>query len=70
MSDVNKTNTLEQANAPPDTELLIPENLPPIKVMNPGLYKNLCEQLTNQRHFKSHLIISYKDGRTIRPSCN
>ena len=47
MSDVNKTNTLEQANAPPDTELVIPENLPPIKVMNPGLYKNLCEQVTS-----------------------
>ena len=42
MSDVNKTNTLGQANAPPGTELVIPENLPPIKVMNPGLYKNLC----------------------------
>ena len=47
MSDVNKTNTLEQANAPPDTELVIPENLPPIKVMNPGLYKNLFEQVTS-----------------------
>ena len=47
MSDVNKTNTLEQANAPPGTELVIPENLPPIKVMNPGLYKNLCEQVTS-----------------------
>ena len=47
MSDVNKTNTLEQANAPPDTELVMPENLPPIKVMNPGLYKNLCEQVTS-----------------------
>lgn len=47
MSDVNKTNTLEQANAPPDTELVIPENLPPIKVMNPGLYKNLCEQVAS-----------------------
>ena len=34
MSDLNKTNTLEQANAPPDTELVVPENLPPIKVMN------------------------------------
>ena len=45
MSDLNKTNTLEQANAPPGTELVIPENLPPIKVMNPGLYKNLCEQV-------------------------
>lgn len=47
MSDVNKTNTLERANAPPDTELVIPENLPPIKVMNPGLYKNLCEQVAS-----------------------
>ena len=47
MSDVNKTNILEQANAPPDTELVIPENLPSIKVMNPGLYKNLCEQVTS-----------------------
>ncbi len=47
MLDVDKTNTLEQANAPPDTELVIPENLPPIKVMNPGLYKNLCEQVTS-----------------------
>ena len=47
MSDVNKTNTLEQANAPPGTDLVIPENLPPIKVMNPGLYKNLCEQVTS-----------------------
>ena len=47
MSDVNKTNTLEQANAPPDTELVMPENLPPIKVMNPGFYKNLCEQVTS-----------------------
>ncbi len=47
MLDVNKTNTLEQANAPPGTELVIPENLPPIKVMNPGLYKNLCEQVTS-----------------------
>ena len=47
MSDVDKTNTLEQANTPPDTELVIPENLPPIKVMNPGLYKNLCEQVTS-----------------------
>ena len=47
MSDVNKTNTLEQANAPPGTELILPENLPPIKVMNPGLYKNLCEQVTS-----------------------
>lgn len=47
MSDVNKINTLEQANAPPDTELVIPENLPPIKVMNPGLYKNLCEQVAS-----------------------
>ena len=47
MSDVNKTNTLEQANAPPGTELVIPENLPPIKVINPGLYKNLCEQVTS-----------------------
>ena len=46
MSDLNKTNTLEQANAPPGTELILPENLPPIKVMNPGLYKNLCEQVT------------------------
>ena len=47
MSDLNKTSTLEQANAPPGTELVIPENLPPIKVMNPGLYKNLCEQVTS-----------------------
>ena len=47
MSDLNKTNTLEQANAPPGTELILPENLPPIKVMNPGLYKNLCEQVTS-----------------------
>ena len=47
MSDVNKTNTLEQANAPPGTEIVIPDNLPPIKVMNPGLYKNLCEQVTS-----------------------
>ena len=47
MSDVNKTNTLEQANAPPGTELVIPEHLPPIKVMNPGLHKNLCEQVTS-----------------------
>ena len=47
MSDVNKTNTLEQANAPPGTELVLPENLPPIKVMNPGLYKNLCQQVTS-----------------------
>ena len=66
MSDVNKTNTLEQANAPPGTELVIPENLPPIKVMNPGLYKNLCEQVkslykhcneksyeTRKRHFEA-----------------
>ena len=47
MSDVNITNPLEQANAPPGTELILPENLPPIKVMNPGLYKNLCEQVTS-----------------------
>ena len=47
MSDLNKTNTLEHANAPPGTELVMPENLPPIKVMNPGLYKNLCEQVTS-----------------------
>ena len=47
MSDLYKTNTLEQANAPPGTELVLPENLPPIKVMNPGLYKNLCEQVTS-----------------------
>lgn len=47
MSDLNKINTLEQANAPPGTELMVPENLPPIKVMNPGLYKNLCEQVTS-----------------------
>lgn len=66
MLDVNKTNTLEQANAPPGTELVIPENLPPIKVMNPGLYKNLCEQVssiykhcnelsfgTRKRHFEA-----------------
>ena len=66
MSDVNITNPLEQANAPPDTEPMIPENLPPIKVMNPGLYKNLCEQVksiykhcneksyeTRKRHFEA-----------------
>lgn len=47
MSDVNITNPLEQANAPPATEPMIPENLPPIKVMNSGLYKNLCEQVTS-----------------------
>lgn len=47
MSDVNITPPLEQANAPPETELVIPENLPPIKVMNSGLYKNLCEQVTS-----------------------
>lgn len=66
MSDVNITTPLEQANAPPDTEPMIPENLPPIKVMNPGLYKNLCEQVksiykhcneksyeTRKRHFEA-----------------
>ena len=59
MSDVNKTSTLEQANAPPDTELVIPKNLPPINVMSPGLYKNLCEQLKsifdhcNEKSFKT-----------------
>ena len=66
MSDVNKTDALERANAPPDTELVIPENLPPINVMSPGLYKNLCEQVksiykhcnelsyaTRNRHFEA-----------------
>lgn len=47
MSDANKTIDLQQANAPPGTELVIPDNLPPIKVMNPGLLKNLIEQVTS-----------------------
>ncbi len=32
-------------NAPPETDLVIPENLPPPKVKNPGLLKNLLEQI-------------------------
>ena len=32
-------------NAPPETDLVTPENLPPTKVKHPGLLKNLLEQI-------------------------
>ncbi len=57
MSDVNKPNDLQQVGVPPG-EPVMPENFPPIAVMNPGLLKNLLEQVTSI--YKHCNELSYK----------